>query len=47
MTLAQLLAIDKTKRVRVGDVTGFIRKMQYTVSNETGLGNVVVEIMYI
>lgn len=47
MTLAQLLTIDKTKRVRVGDVTGFIRKMQYTVSNETGLGNVVLEIMYI
>lgn len=47
MTLAQLLTIDKTKRVRVGDVTGFIRKMQYTVSNETGLGNVILEIMYI
>ena len=47
MTLAQLLTIDKTKRVRVGDVTGFIRKMQYTVSNETGLGNVVMESMYI
>ena len=47
MTLAQLLTIDKTKRVRVGDVTGFIRKMKYTVSNETGLGNVVMEIMYI
>lgn len=47
MTLAQLQTIDKTKRVRVGDVTGFIRKMQYSVSNETGLGNVVLEIMYI
>lgn len=47
MTLAQLLTIDKTKRVRVGDVTGFIRKMQYSVNNETGLGNVVMEIMYI
>jgi hypothetical protein len=47
MTLAQLLTIDKTLRVTVGDVTGFIRKMQYTVSNETGLGNVVMEIMYI
>lgn len=47
MTLAQLQAIDKTKRVRIGDVTGFIRKMQYSVSNETGLGNVVMEIMYI
>ena len=47
MTLAQLLTIDKTKRVRVGDVTGFIRKMQYSVSNQTGLGNVTMEIMYI
>ena len=47
MTLAQLLTIDKTKRVNVGDVTGFIRKMQYSVSNETGLGNVTMEIMYI
>ena len=47
MTLAQLLSIDKTKRVKVGDVTGFIRKMQYSISRETGLGNVVMEIMYI
>lgn len=47
MELAQLLTIDKTKRVTVGDVTGFIRKMQYSVSNRTGLGNVVLEIMYI
>lgn len=47
MELAQLLAIDKTKRVRVGDIMGFIRKMQYTVSNETGLGEVTMEIMYI
>lgn len=47
MELAQLLCIDKTKRVRVGDVTGFIRKMQYSVSKETGLGNVTMEIMYI
>lgn len=47
MTLAQLLTIDKTKRVRVGDAMGFIRKMQYSVSNETGLGNVTLEIMYI
>ncbi len=47
LELAQLLAIDKTKRVTVGDVTGFIRKMQFSVSNETGLGIVVMEIMYI
>lgn len=47
MELAELLAIDKTKRVTVGDITGFIKKMQYTVSNETGLGTVEMEIMYI
>jgi hypothetical protein len=47
MELAQLLAIDKTKRVRVGNVTGFIRKLQYTISKDTGLGDVTIEIMYI
>ena len=47
MELAQLRTIDKTKRVHVGDITGFILKMQYTVSNKTGLGNVTMEIMYI
>ena len=47
MELAQLLAIDKTKKAKVGDVTGFIRKMQYTVSNETGLGKTAMEILYI
>jgi len=47
MEMAQLLAIDMTKRVKVGDVTGFVRKMQYTVSGKTGLGMVTMEIMYI
>lgn len=47
MELAQLLRIDRTKKVRVGDVTGYIRKMQYSVSNKTGLGDVTMEIMYI
>lgn len=47
MELAQLLAIDKTKQVKVGDVQGFIRKMEYTVSNDSGLGLVTMEIMYI
>ena len=47
MTLAQLLAIDKTKRVSVGDVMGFIRKMEFSVSNKTGLGKATLEIIYI
>ena len=47
MELAQLLAIDKTKRVRVGDIMGFVRKMEFSVSNKTGLGMVTMEILYI
>lgn len=47
MELAQLLSIDKTKRVTVGDITGFIRKMQYSIDKTSGLGNVTMEVMYI
>lgn len=47
MELAQLLAIDKTKRVKVGDVMGFVRKISFTVDDQTGLGDVTMEIMYI
>lgn len=47
MELAQLLSIDKTKRTTVGDVTGFVKKMQFTVSNKSGLGDVTMEMMYI
>lgn len=47
MTLADLLKIDKTKKVKIGDITGFIRKIQYSVSKKTGLGMVTFEIMYI
>ncbi len=47
MELAQLLTIDKTKKVTIGDITGFIRKMQYSVNKNTGLGEVTIEMMYI
>ena len=47
MELAQLLTLDKSVQVQVGDVTGFIKKMKYTVSNATGLGLVTMEILYI
>ena len=47
MTLADLLKIDKTKKLRIGDVTGFVRKMEFSVSNKDGLGNAELEIMYI
>lgn len=45
--IAQLLGIDKTVRQRIGDTTGFVRKIQLSVSNETGLGPSKVELMYI
>lgn len=47
MELAQLLSIDKTKKLHVGDIIGFIRKTQVTVSNKKGLGPVTMEILYI
>lgn len=47
MTLAQLLSIDKTKRFKIGDIIGFIKKMQFEVNNKTGLGLVNMEILYI
>lgn len=47
MELAQLLSIDDTVRVTVGDVTGFINEMEYDIDMQTGLGNVTMEIMYI
>lgn len=47
MELAQYLSIDKTKKVKVGDITGYIKKRQLTVSNKTGVGNVAMEILYI
>lgn len=47
MGLADLLRLDKTKKQTIGDVTGFIRKIQYTIDNQKGLGTVTIEIMYI
>ncbi len=47
MELAQLLTIDDTVRVTVGDVTGFIKEMEYSIDMQTGLGNVTLQVMYI
>ena len=47
MELAQLLTLDDTVRVTVGDVTGFIKEMEYSIDMQTGLGNVTLQIMYI
>ncbi|MBQ8712998.1 MAG: hypothetical protein IJ551_09325 [Prevotella sp.] len=47
MELAQLLTIDDTVRVTVGDVTGFVKEMEYVIDIQTGLGVVTMDIMYI
>ena len=47
MELAQLLTIDDTVRVKVGDVTGFVKEMEYDIGMQTGLGIVTMDIMYI
>ena len=47
MELAQLLTIDDTVRVKVGDVTGFVNEMEYSIDMQTGLSNVTMDIMYI
>lgn len=45
--IAQLLSIDKTVRHHIGDVTGFIKQMQFSVSLQDGLGPVDMDILYI
>ncbi len=47
MEPAQLRSIDKTKKVHIGDITGYIKKMQYSVSMQKGAGPVDMEILYI
>ena len=45
--IAQLSTLDDTVRVHVGDVTGFIQGMEFDVDIQTGLGPVVMKVMYI
>ncbi len=47
MELAQLLTIDDTVRVTVGDLTGFIKEMEFSIDMQNGLGYVKMQIMYI
>lgn len=47
LTIAQLSTLDDTVRVHIGDVTGWPKKMQVTVSNQTGIGETELEVMYI
>lgn len=45
--LAELRSIDKTVRQRVCDITGFIKKMQYRIDMQSGLGEVEMEVWYL
>jgi hypothetical protein len=47
MELAQLLSIDKTVRQKIGDITGFVKKMQYSVDIQSGMSEVTVEMWYL
>jgi hypothetical protein len=47
MELADLLAIDDTVWMEVGDVTGLLSKLQFTVSVKDGLGPTKLELLYI
>ena len=44
--LATLVNIDLTKRVRIGDYTGFINKIDYSI-NDNGVGDVLIELYYL
>ena len=45
--LTELLNIDKTVRQCIGDITGFVRKMEYSISIQSGLGVVSMEVWYL
>lgn len=47
LDIAQLQTLDNTVRVHVGDVTGFIKKMQFSVSKQEGLSATDLDILYI
>lgn len=47
MEMADIMGIDKTVRQKLDDVTGFVRKLQYTVHMQTGLSPVDMEIWYL
>lgn len=45
--MAELSAIDDTVKVHVGDVTGFMKEMEFDVDIQTGLSPVSMKILYI
>lgn len=47
MGIAELKSIDKTVRQKIGDVTGFVKKLQYTVHITKGMGMVNTELWYL
>ena len=47
LELAEFLNIDMDIRQQIGDITGFVKKMQLTISNKTGMGDVDTEVMYL
>lgn len=47
MGIAELRSIDKTVRQHIGDVTGFVKKLQYTIHIQDGLGPVTAEMWYL
>ena len=47
MGIAELMGIDKTVRQHIGDVTGFVKKLEYDISLQDGLGDVNAEVWYL
>lgn len=47
METVQIESVDWTKKVRVKDITGFLKKSEFSVSIQNGIGPVNMEILYI
>lgn len=47
LNIAQLSTLDDTVRVRIGDVTGFLKELEFDVDMQTGLSPVTMKVMYI
>lgn len=45
--MAELRSIDKTVRQNIGDVTGLVKKIQYTIDIQSGLGPANIEMWYL
>lgn len=47
MGIAELMALDDTVQVKIGDVQGFIKEMEMEVDMQTGVQPVAMKVMYI